>query len=174
MNLNNVNVKMYDSNTIDEYKTFLNTFELPQEFYTLYNQKLKDNKKIFILFIENEIKILLWKLQEPPIPIGYCIVEDSKSKSDDLQKYLDKLYNIPLGIISEYPTIISDFMIFSPYRRMGYGRYFANYIVNDVFKDKKISLYAVEDGVNFWDKIGFGYVTGANSVMITKDGGRIA
>lgn len=174
MDLKNVDIKMYDSTTLDEYTAFLKTSVLPQEFYILRNQKLKDNKKIFVLFIENEIKILFWKLQGMPIPIGYCIVEDAKSKSDDLQEYLDRIYDIPLSVISEYPTIISDFMIFSPYRRMGYGRYFANYIVNDVFKDKKIALHAVENGVYFWDKIGFDYVMGANSVMITKDGERIA
>lgn len=174
MDLRNVDIKIYDSTTLDEYNTLLNKSALPQEFYILHNQKLKDNKKIFVLFIENEIKILLWKLQVAQIPIGYCIVEDAKSKSDDLQEYLDGIYDIPLKVISEYPTIISDFMICSLYRRRGYGRYLANYIVNDVFKDKKISLHAVEDGVYFWNKMGFDYVMGANSVMITKEGERIA
>ena len=171
--MDNVNIKMYDSNTVNEYKALLNSGQIPSEFDYLYKQRLENNKVVFILFIEKEETFLFIKKTKTYV-IGYCIVEDATSKPESCKPYLDRLFEIPLEILAEYPTVISDCMISSAYRRMGYGKYLADYVVNNIFKYKKISLHAVEDGVNFWDKIGFEYIPNANSVMVIKDGERNA
>lgn len=156
---------MFDDNSASEYKEFLNENSIPYEFEYLYKQKLEHNKKVYILCGEYDKKILFWT-KNVRSPIGYCIVQDAKSKPDSMHGWLDKLYDIPLNVLEEYPFVISDFVVSAEYRRRGYGKYLAEHIVYNVYCDKKISLHAVDDGVFFWDKIGFEYVEGTNSVMV--------
>lgn len=72
------------------------------------------------------------------------------------------------AILKENPIVISDFMISKRNRRIGYGKKLANYILNEIFYAKRISLLAVEDGVYFGDKFGFEYVETDKSAMVIK------
>lgn len=173
MNFKSLYIQMFDENSSYEYKALLNENHIPDEFEYLNKQKLQYNKKVYILSGEYDKKVL-FRTKTVRVLIGYCVVEDSKSKPENMHDWLDKLYDIPLDILEEYPIVISDFVVSVDYRRMGYGKYFAEHIIHDVYSDKKISLHAVEDGVFFWDKIGFEYVEGANSVMVINGDGRYA
>ena len=166
-------IQMFDENSDSEYNEFLNENSIPYEFEYLYKQKLEHNKKVYILCGEYDKKVIFRTRTVKKI-IGYCIVQDIKSKPESLKNWLDKIYDIPLNVLEEYPLVISDFVVSAEYRRMGYGKYLAEYIVYNVYSDKKISLHAVDDGVFFWDKIGFEYVQGANSVMVLNGDERYA
>lgn len=166
-------IQMFDENSVSDYEAFLNENSIPCVFEFLYKQKLEHNKKVYILCGEYDKKVLFWTKNVRAL-IGYCIVEDVKSKPESMQDWLDKLYDIPLNVLEEYPLVISDFVVSAEYRRMGYGKYLAEYIVYNVYSDKKISLHAVDDGVFFWDKIGFEFVQGANSVMVLNGDERYA
>lgn len=50
---------------------------------------------------------------------------------------------------------ISDFMIDYLYRNQGNGKILANYIINDIYKDKDIILQPDGDGNWFWKEFGF-------------------
>lgn len=164
---------MYDENSASEYYELLNENSIPYEFEYLYKQKLEHNKKVYILCGEYDKKVI-FRTRTIKEFIGYCIVQDIKSKPESFKNWLDKVYDIPLNVLEEYPLVISDFVVSAEYRRMGYGKYLAEYIVYNVYSDKKISLHAVDDGVFFWDKIGFEYVQGANSVMVLNGDERYA
>lgn len=173
MNFKSLYIQMFDENSSCEYKALLNENHIPDEFEYLNKQKLQYNKKVYILSGEYDKKVL-FRTKTVRSLIGYCVVEDAKSKPENMHDWLDKLYDIPLDILEEYPIVISDFVVSVDYRRMGYGKYLAEHIIHDVYSDKKISLHAVEDGVFFWNKIGFEYVEGANSVMVINGDGRYA
>lgn len=173
MNFKSLYIQMFDENSSYEYKALLNENHIPDEFEYLNKQKLQYNKKVYILSGEYDKKVL-FRTKTVRLLIGYCIVEDAKSKPESMHDWLDKLYDIPLNVLDEYPLVVSDFVVSAEYRRMGYGKYLAEYIVYNVYSDKKISLHAVEDGVFFWDKFGFEYVEGANSVMVLNGDERYA
>lgn len=173
MNFKSLYIQMFDENSSYEYKALLNGNHIPDEFEYLNKQKLQYNKKVYILSGEYDKKVL-FRTKTVRLLIGYCVVEDAKSKPENMHDWLDKLYDIPLNVLDEYPLVVSDFVVSVDYRRMGYGKYLAEHIIHDVYSDKKISLHAVEDGVFFWDKIGFEYVEGANSVMVINGDGRYA
>lgn len=169
--IKNVSIKKYCNSNKSEYKALVESCAFPHELRVLEMQTL-EHKKIFIMFIEWEEKSIFYNKSFIK-PIGYCIVEDTKVNPIN-KGILSGIYNIPTTVIDEYPTIISDFMIVSNYRKLGYGRQLAEYVVYGENKNKKISLHAVEDGINFWDKIGFEYVDGMDSVMVIKGGERNA
>ena len=50
---------------------------------------------------------------------------------------------------------ISDFMIDYPYRNKGIGKYFAKFIIDEVYKQKNITLQPDGEGNWFWKKFGF-------------------
>lgn len=167
--MKNIFIKKYCQNNINEYNEFLNSNVLPFEFNILEKQRLEYNKEIFIMFFDYEKKGV-FRCKKFIEPIGYCIVEDTTSKPIAYKEFFYNIYNIPADILDNYPTVISDCMIAFNYRRLGYGRQLAEYVVHSEYKNQKISLHAVEDGVYFWDKIGFEYIDGMDSVMVIKGG----
>ena len=46
-------------------------------------------------------------------------------------------------------------MIDYPYRNKGIGKYLAKYIIDEVYKQKNITLQSDGDGNWFWEKYGF-------------------
>ena len=79
---------------------------------------------------------------------------------------LNAIYSIPSEIAIDYPIIISDIMIKKSCRKMGYGRWLAEYIVFDIYKHENISLNADGDGKYFWPKMGFESVQNQKHIMI--------
>lgn len=167
MSTENIIIKQFNDKNVREYKTVLNSYSIPNEFETLLKQRLEYDKNIFLMFRESETNLFIVKSKNIKL-IGYCIVENVNALPEDFKGNWNFIYNISDAILKENPIVISDFMISKRNRRIGYGRKLANYILNEMFYDKRISLWAVEDGVHFWDKFGFEYVETDKSAMIIK------
>ena len=173
MNDEKISFKRYNCNSVDEYNDILNELIIPNEFYILNKIELKNEKNVFLMFREYTKKFLLFNFNCSEL-IGYCIVENVNALPESYREYSYMLYSIPLSVLKEYPTVISDCMIAEEIRRNGYGRQLAEYIINDVYKDRKISLTAVGDGIYFWHKFGFEKVDGHKSAMVLKGDNRNA
>lgn len=173
MSTENILIKQYNEKNASEYKEILKTYYVPSEFWTLSRQRLENEKTVFLMFIESEKKVFLFKYRKVEL-IGYCIVENVNVLPKEWEGYWQGIYGVPDAVLKENPTVISDFMILRIKRRQGYGKKLADYILNEVYCDKRMSLSAVEDGVHFWHKLGFEYVTRADSTMIIKGGKRNA
>ena len=158
-------IKRFNSTNITEYKNILATHYKPHELSVIASLYFKHNKTVFLMTRHYETKFLLWKADHDEI-IGYCIVEDIREFKPEERKYMSALYSVPLDILDEYPTVISDFMIAKDLRRQGYGTKLADYVIVNNYPDVNMSLHAVQDGIYFWDKLRFKYVDGLDSVMI--------
>lgn len=167
-------IERFNIDNYAEYKQNLSSVCVPSEFYTLSRQTFDLAKKnVFLMFRKYESRILFFKKQKTNL-IGYCIVEDIRYLPEDCQDYLEAGYQIPLSVLKEYPTVISDCMIAKKYRRKGYGRRLAEYVINIVYSNSKISLKADGDGLYFWDKLGVESVKDNDSVKILKGENRNA
>lgn len=167
-------IERFDSNNYVEYRQKLSAVCVPPEFYTLHVQTFEYAKKnVFFIFRKYESGILFFKKQKTDF-VGYCIVEDIRYLSEDCQDYLEMGYQIPLSILKECPTVIADCMIAKRYRRKGYGRKLAEYVINRAYPNNRISLKAMDDGLYFWDRLGFESVKNNDSVKILKGGNRDA
>ena len=133
-------IKEYDSNTRVEYSVFVKKFNKSNCMSTLNIQTFSKGKKIFLLIEQGFFR--KYKI------IGYTIIYE------DLQ--LCFFNNISEKYDGDSNTIfISDFMIDYPYRNKGIGKYFAKYIIDEVYKQKNITLQPDGDGNWFWKKFGF-------------------
>ncbi len=167
-------IERFDINNYVKYRQNLSSVCVPSEFYTLCRQTFDLAKKnVFLMFRKYESGILFFKKQKTNL-IGYCIVEDIRYLPEDYQDSLEAGYQIPLSVLKEYSTVISDCMIAKKYRRKGYGRKLAEYVINSAYPNSKISLKAIEDGLYFWDKLDFESIKDNNSVKILKRGNRNA
>jgi len=167
-------IERFDVNNYIEYRQKLCSVYIPDEFYTLRVQTFNYAKKnIFLMFRKYESGILFFKKQKTNL-IGYCIVEDIRYLPEDCQDSLEAGYQIPLSVLKEYPTVISDCMIAKKYRRKGYGRKLAEYVINSAYPNSKISLKADGDGLYFWDKLGVESVKDSDSAKILKGKNRNA
>lgn len=162
-------IKRFKSANISEYKNILSTHYKPHELSVIASLYFKHNKTLFLMTRHYETKFLFWKVDHDDI-IGYCIIEDIREFKPDEREYMAALYSVPLDVLEEYPTVISDFMIAAEHRRKGYGTKMVEYIITNYYPDDNISLHAVQDGIYFWDKLGFEYVDGLDSVMIRTGG----
>lgn len=130
----------YNFNTRVEYSAFVKKINKSNCMNTLNIQTFSKGKKIFLLIEKGFFK--KYKI------IGYAIIYE------DLQ--LCFFNNISEEYDRDSNTIfISDFMIDYPYRNKGIGKYFAKYIIDEVYKQKDIILQPDEDGNWFWKKFGF-------------------
>lgn len=133
-------IREYDYNTIVEYSVFVKKFNKSNCMSTLNIQTFSKGKKIFLLIDERFFR--KYKI------IGYAIIYE------DLH-VLCFSNNISEKYGGDSNTIfISDFMIDYPYRNKGIGKYFAKYIIDEVYK-KNITLQPDGDGNWFWEKYGF-------------------
>lgn len=115
-------IREYDYNTIVEYSVFVKKFNKSNCMSTLNIQTFSKGKKIFLLIDERFFR--KYKI------IGYAIIYE------DLH-VLCFSNNISEKYGGDSNTIfISDFMIDYPYRNKGIGKYFAKYIIDEVYKKK--------------------------------------
>lgn len=121
------------------------------------------SKEIFILLSSE--KQGLFKKRVKTKLIGYCIVFNLEKFNDNSVKCFSLITQIPDVIIKHYPTVISDFVITGNYRRKGIGKEFALNITNEFLNNKRISLMAVDDGLKFWDKVGFCFAENSKKIM---------
>lgn len=134
-------IREYDYNTREEYSIFIKKFNKFNCMSTLNIQTFSEGKKIFLLIEEGFLK--KYKI------IGYAIIYE------DLH-VLCFSNNISKKYGGDSNTIfISDFMIDYPYRNKGIGKYFAKYIIDEVYKQKNITLQPDGDGNWFWKRYGF-------------------
>lgn len=127
-------IREYDYNTIVEYSVFVKKFNKSNCMSTLNIQTFSKGKKIFLLIDERFFR--KYKI------IGYAIIYE------DLH-VLCFSNNISEKYGGDSNTIfISDFMIDYPYRNKGIGKYFAKYIIDEVYKKKILlcSLMEMETG----------------------------
>lgn len=133
-------IKEYDFNTRVEYSVFVKKINKSDCMSTLNIQTFSEGKKIILLIEQGFFR--KYKI------IGYTIIYE------DLQ--LCFFNNISERYNKNSNTIfISDFMINYPYRKQGIGKYFAKYIIDEVYKQKNIILQPDGDGNWFWKKFGF-------------------
>lgn len=130
----------YDSNTRVEYLVFVKKFNKSKYMSTLNTQTFSEGKKIFLLIEKGFFR--KYKI------IGYTIIYEN------LQ--LCFFNNISEKYDGDSNTIfISDFMVDYTYRNKGIGKYLAKYIIDEVYKQKNITLQPDGDGNWFWKKFGF-------------------
>lgn len=116
----------YNYDTRTEYSQFVRKYNKFNCLDTLKVQTFSKGKRIFLLIEEGFFR--KYKI------IGYAIIYE------DLH-VLCFSNNISEKYGGDSNTIfISDFMIDYPYRNKGIGKYFAKYIIDEVYK-KKILLY---------------------------------
>lgn len=134
-------IKEYDFNNRAEYSVFVKKFNKSNCMSTLNIQTFSEGKKIFLLIEQGFFR--KYKI------IGYAIVYE----------YLHVLCfsnNISQKYAKDSNTIfISDFMIDYTYRNKGIGKYFAKYIIDEIYKKENIILQPDGDGNWFWKKFGF-------------------
>jgi len=162
-------IKQYNEDNATEFDNVISTHRVPKEFTTIPIQTLVNGKNVFFLFEEYEIKIWFVRFTRVEI-IGYCIVEDVYELPKSFKNYWKLMYNIPEYVLKENPVVISDFMIARIYRRRGFGKRLATYILDEKYNGKNIALHAEDDGINFWPKMGFERVEGAGTTMTLKGG----
>ncbi len=108
---------------------------------TLKVQTFSEGKRIFLLIEKAFFR--KYKI------IGYAIIYEDLHVLC-FSNNISKKYDGDLNTI-----FISDFMIDYPYRNKGIGKYFAKYIIDEVYKQKNITLQPDGDGNWFWKKFGF-------------------
>ena len=112
----------YNYDTITEYSQFVRKYNKFNCLDTLKVQTFSKGKRIFLLIEEGFFR--KYKI------IGYAIIYE------DLH-VLCFSNNISEKYGGDSNTIfISDFMIDYPYRNKGIGKYFAKYIIDEVYKKK--------------------------------------
>lgn len=144
-------IKQYDSTSRVEFTHFIEKYKVKKRLNTLNNTSLIEGKRIFLVLEKGFLK--KYKI------IGYAIVNEELHAiciaNQVSQKYAKDRNTI----------YISDFIIDYLYRNQGKGKTLANYILNDIYKDKDIILQPKCDGNWFWKK--FGFVNDKTSKHIT-------
>lgn len=158
----NIEMLRFNSDNELQYKEFLNSIDLPEEFYVLSLQDFKSNNNIFVWVKREKLLFSIHRI----IPFGYCIVNEIDKMPTEFIQYSSVILHINSDTLSRAPTVIADFMINKKYRRRELGTQFANQIVNDIYGDKNLSLHADGDGLYFWNKIGFDFVQGSEPDMV--------
>ena len=169
MNSETLSIKYYNANNVSEYHEVLSTHYKPQELSAIASLYFEHNRTVVLMTRHYESKFLFWRVDHDDI-IGYCIIQDIRDYKPNEREIMSGLFSISLDVLKMYPTVISDFMIAKDLRRQGYGTTLANNVILNYYPDVNMSLHAVEDGVFFWDKLGFKYVDGLDSVMIRNGG----
>lgn len=161
-------IKSYNIDNADEYQQTLSLYNLPAEFSYLPIQTFKQGKTIFLMFLEKEYSFWWFKYKKETI-IGYCITQNANELTPSCREYIEDIYSISQSIAIQYPLIISDFMIANEFRRNGYGHKFATHLIDKIYLNQNISLYAKGDGVYFWPKLGFNKVDNTTSILIKSN-----
>lgn len=107
----------------------------------LVNYKLPKQEKIYIMIEKKEI-------------IGYVIIANIKKLDKKIFKNYDKrkCYNYMYKVKTENEKfVIQDIYISNKIRNKGYGKKLVNYIIKK-YKNKKIALHPVDNGIYFWQK----------------------
>ncbi len=134
-------IKEYNYEKRIEYLQFIKKYNKFNCLDTLKVQIFSEGKRIFLLIEEGFFR--KYKI------IGYAIIYEDLHvlcfSNNISEKYVGDSNNI----------FISDFMIDYPYRNKGIGKYFAKYIIDEVYKQKNITLQPDGDGNWFWEKYGF-------------------
>lgn len=134
-------IRQYDYDTRIEYSNFIRKYNKSKCLNTLNNQTFFKGKKIYLVvekLLFNKYKI-----------IGYTIVYE-KLHVLCFSNNISEIYDEDTNTI-----FISDFMIDYLFQRQGIGQFLARYILDEVYKDKKIILQPDGDGNLFWKKFGF-------------------
>lgn len=135
-------IKEFDYCNKDVYFEIIRKYNKGKELNILNNIAFTIKSRKIFLLLENGI-IRKYKV------IGYAIIDDDL-KMISIVDNINKIY-----VNEENSIYITDFMIRSVYRSRGIGKYFANYIINDIYKHKNIILQPDGDGYWFWKKFGF-------------------
>lgn len=134
-------IKEYNYEKRIEYLQFIKKYNKFNCLDTLKVQTFSEGKRIFLLIEEGFFR--KYKI------IGYAIIYEDLHvlcfSNNISEKHVEDSNNI----------FISDFMIDYPYRNKGIGKYFAKYIIDEVYKQKNITLQPDGDGNWFWGKYGF-------------------
>ncbi|MCI8482307.1 MAG: hypothetical protein HFJ27_04455 [Clostridia bacterium] len=134
-------IKQYDFSSRVEFAHFIKKYKMKKRLDTLNNTSLVEGKKIFLVLERGFFK--KYKI------IGYTIINEKVDAICIVNK-INEEYCERQDVI-----YISDFMIDYLYQNQGNGKILANYIINDIYKDKDIILQPDGDGNWFWKELGF-------------------
>lgn len=131
----------YNYDTRIEYSQFVRKYNKFNCLDTLKVQTFSKGKRIFLLIEKGFFR--KYKI------IGYAIIYENLHVlcfSNNISEKYNEMSNT---------IFISDFMIDYSYRNRGIGKYFAKYIIDEVYKQQNITLQPDGDGNWFWKKFGF-------------------
>lgn len=132
----------FTKNEEKEWREFIRKYNNINEFDILNGTTFpSDKKEIFVIVEKGWIR--KYKL------IAYCIIE-KELKAFVFLNMIDKSYESVDNIV-----YIEDFMVRISKRKQGVGKQFAEYMLNEICKDKDVILNPDKDGYWFWKKFGF-------------------
>lgn len=132
----------FTKNEEKEWREFIREYNNVPEFDILKGTTFHSKQKEIFLIIEKGW-IRKYKL------IAYCIIE-KELKDFTFLNMIDKSYESVNNTV-----YLTDFMVRISKRKQGVGKQFAEYILNEICKDKDVILNPDEDGYWFWKKFGF-------------------
>ena len=125
-----------------EWREFIRKYNNVREFDILNGTTFPSDEKEIYLIVEKGW-IRKYRL------ISYCIIEKDIDSFVFLNM-IDESYKCENNIV-----YITDFLVRISKRNMGIGKQFAEYILDEVCKDKNVILNPDGDGNWFWKKFGF-------------------
>lgn len=134
-------IKEFNYNTRLEYLEFIDKCKKSKCLSLLNTQTFSEGRRIFLILEKNLFKKY--------IIIGYSIIYEDlhlMCLSNNISEKYDGDFNT---------VFIFDFMIDFLYRKQGYGKALAKYIIENVYENKNIILQPDDDGFWFWKKFGF-------------------